>query len=635
MLLQAKPFPLSRFGFRLPLRWYKRLTLATAFSIWMLIVLGGMVRVTESGRGCGDSWPMCNGHLFPSFEYHELVEWNHRLFATLVGGLMILTIGSTVLWYRKPRRVLFMALLAGLTYVAQAVLGGITVLLHLDHTWVAAHMGNSMLLMASVVLLAFFARESELGTGERNKTLRYLSLGVLVWTYIALFTGSAVIGNNADLACPEWPQCSASNPLPDNWPEWVNFGHRLAVGFSDVLMLALGVLVLRSSRRTDGRVIWTGRLLAGLYISQVFLGAFTIWLGAPSYLKGAHLALAAATWAILVLTTTFIWVGPAVSKVNGGPSGGNVARKFRLTRAVRRTKLAPEVVRNYLKLMRFNVIPLLLVPTIASMLIAAVQFPPQRSLLELILLTALGGVLATGGAHTINQYLDRDLDARMKRTKLRVIVTGKVSPQKALAFGIFLTAAGVIQLGLTVNFLAAALSLGGNLFYVFVYTIWLKRTSPQNIVIGGAAGAVPPLVGWAAVTGSIGLPALLFFAIIFFWTPAHFWALSLVRQEEYRAAGVPMLPVVKGEAAARAGIMQYSLMLVAVTMLPFLVHALSWLYLATALVLGFIFVRKALILARTASIPGAWKLFKFSNTYLALLYLVMVLDRLLALGGTA
>jgi protoheme IX farnesyltransferase len=196
-----------------------------------------------------------------------------------------------------------------------------------------------------------------------------------------------------------------------------------------------------------------------------------------------------------------------------------------------------------------------------------------------------------------------------------------------------LSALGFVQLWLTVNAVAAGLAVAGNLFYVFVYTIWLKRTSVQNIVIGGAAGAVPPLVGWAAVTGGIGLPALLFFAIIFFWTPAHFWALALVRQEDYREAGIPMLPVVRGEAATRAGILHYALLLVGATLLPVAIQALGGLYLLAAGGLGAVLLWRAVDLARQASPARAWQLFKFSNTYLALLYLAMVVDRLLAWAG--
>jgi protoheme IX farnesyltransferase len=277
---------------------------------------------------------------------------------------------------------------------------------------------------------------------------------------------------------------------------------------------------------------------------------------------------------------------------------------------------------------------LLLVPTAAAMLMADAQraTPTDKPLWWLMLLTMLGGTLAAGGAHAINQYCDRDIDARMRRTRRRALVTGQIPPGSALIFGIGLSVLSFALLWFGVNLPAASLALGGNLFYVFVYTIWLKRTSTQNIVIGGAAGAVPPLVGWAAVTGTMDLPALLFFAIIFFWTPAHFWALSLVRQEDYRAAGIPMLPVVRGEAYTRKSILLYAVLLLVVTLLPFATRSLGWLYLAAAVTLGLIFVLRALGLIRDASTARAWKLFKFSNIYLALLYLTMVLDRVVALG---
>jgi heme o synthase len=644
---------------RLSIGAYRKLTLATAFCVWALIVLGGAVRVTDSGTGCGETWPMCQGHLFPAFEYHQLVEWNHRLFATLVGLLMATTVGSTLLWYRRPRKLLVLALLAGTTYIAQAVLGGITVLLHLDHTWVAAHMGNSMILLGSVVLLAMFAREdgnaktprrqgrakdimvhadnsqllSRLSSiVDRPSSLRWLALITLVWTYLAMLTGSAVVGADADVACPAWPQCSDAHLLPLSGVEWINFGHRIAVGFSDVLMLALTALIWRVSR-DDKRLMRTAHVLAALYITQVFLGAFTIWLGAPDWIRGAHLALAAATWAALVVLTASTWATPAGQMGDGGSAGKK--RKSGSFLGVKRAARAvlPETARMYIGLMRPHVIPLLLVPAAASMLIAAVQHPPQRSLLELLAFTMLGGTLAAGGAHAINQYLDRDIDARMKRTSHRPVVTGRIAPRKALLFGLSLSGVAAVQMWLTVNPPAAILAVAGNLFYVFVYTIWLKRSSVQNIVIGGAAGAVPPLVGWAAVTGNVGVPALLFFAIIFFWTPAHFWALALVRQEEYREAGIPMLPVVKGEAATRAGILRYAVLLAGATVLPFAMQALGWVYLAVAVALGFVFVRRALQLLHSSSPALAWRLFKFSNAYLALLYAAMVVDRLLALGG--
>ncbi len=620
-------------SWRMPLKWYQRLTLATAVAIWLLIVLGSMVRVTESGTGCGNTWPMCHGSLIPHFEYHEMVEWTHRLVGFLIGWLMVGLGVSTLVWYRKPRRFLYLALAAGFFYILQAILGGLTVLLSVGHTWTALHMGNSMLLLASVTLLGLFARMGEIKKNTFSRGIRWLALGTLVWTYIALFTGAAVVGSDADLACAAWPQCQANQILPVTPNEWTNFGHRLAVGLSDVLLLGLAIVIWRSPAK-DKRVMRAVHFLGALYITQVFLGAFTIWLGAPSYMKGAHLAVAALTWAALVVLCTLLWLSPVKKQTDEGTGSDKPLKQEK------QSKLGwvPEPVRDYVSLMRLRVIPLLLVPTVAAMLIAAAQSPVQgdRSLLELILWTVIGGTLATGGAHTINQFLERDIDARMRRTKRRVLVTGQIAPPNALAFGLILTVVAVVMMWFLVNPIAAMLSLSGNLFYVVVYTMWLKRTTVQNIVIGGAAGAVPPLVGWAAVTGQVGLPAILFFAIIFFWTPAHFWALALVRREDYEAAGVPMLPAVKGEVVTQRNILYYAVLLLIVSVFPFMIHALSWIYLVAALGLGWVLVSKSFTLLRKGGQSGmqlrAMKLFKFSNTYLALLYLVMVVDRLIALG---
>ena len=628
-------------AWRFPARAYARLTLATALATWVLIVLGGIVRATDSGLGCA-TWPMCDGSLLPRLEYHQLIEWNHRFFATLVGLLMIVTVGATVVWYRRPRRLFWLALLAGVTYIAQAVLGGVTVLLKLPQTWIAAHMGNSMLLLAALILLALFARIGPAAAAEPDRGLRRLALGTTLWTYAALFTGSAVVGARADVACPSVPQCSDTSLLPVALDEWINFGHRIAVGGSGVLLALLAVAIWRT-RRADPRLTRTTAALLGLYAIQVAAGVATIWTGAPPVMKSIHLALAAAVWGTLVLATSFVLIGaPARNAPSIPPRAAQGGRRSRPADSWDPGQAVPVPVSNsyfqtlglYASLMKPRIIPLLLVPTAAAMVIADMQSPTPRPLPALIFWTLLGGILAAGGAHAINQYLDRDIDARMRRTRNRPVVTGRIAPRRALAFGLALTALAFGQLALTTNLAAATLALTGNLFYVLVYTIWLKRTSTQNIVIGGAAGAVPPLVGWAAVTGQVGLPALLFFAIIFFWTPAHFWALALVRQEDYRAAGIPMLPVVRGGPVTRVSILLYTILLLAVTLLLFVTRSLGWIYLAGAVGLGLLFVWRATQLLREPSTARAWKLFKFSNIYLALLYAAMVADRLLAFGDS-
>ncbi len=263
---------------------------------------------------------------------------------------------------------------------------------------------------------------------------------------------------------------------------------------------------------------------------------------------------------------------------------------------------------------------LLLFTTVTTMLVAG---DPS---LGLILLTCLGGYLSAGGAGAVNHALDRDIDARMGRTANRPVAAGRISPGAAMAFGIALGVLAVVELSLAVNPLAAALSLSGFLGYTLVYTVWLKRRTPQNIVIGGAAGAVPPLVGWAAVTGGLDGTALYLFAIVFFWTPPHFWALSLLMKEEYAKVGVPMLPVVRGERETRRQILLYTLLLYAVTQLPFCAGGFGATYLVASLLLGGAFIAGAVTLQRRADRRSALRLYLFSLAYLAALFAAMVVD---------
>src|SRR4051812_45718014 len=287
--------------------------------------------------------------------------------------------------------------------------------------------------------------------------------------------------------------------------------------------------------------------------------------------------------------------------------------------AVRRSPPAT-VAADYVALTKPKVQSLLLLTTVASMEIAG---DPS---LPLIAATCLGGYLSAGGAGAVNHWYDRDLDARMARTATRPVPSGRVSPRAALAFGLTLAVLSVVWMSLAVNPLAAALSFSGFLGYTVVYTFWLKRRTPQNIVIGGAAGAIPPLVGWAAVTGGLDGTALYLFAIVFFWTPPHFWALSLLMKDEYAKVGVPMLPVVRGERETRRQILLYSLLLYAVSQLPFCAGGFGTTYLAGSLVLGAGMIGGAVRLLRRADRRSALWLYLFSLAYLALLFVAMVAD---------
>jgi len=282
----------------------------------------------------------------------------------------------------------------------------------------------------------------------------------------------------------------------------------------------------------------------------------------------------------------------------------------------------------YYQLTKPRIVILLLITTLPSMVLADRGMPS----LWLIAATLIGGTMSAGGANAINQFLDRDIDEIMTRTRRRPLPAHLIKPRHALAYGIALGAAGFVWLLLTVNLLAALLSAAALAFYVFVYTSWLKRSSPQNIVIGGAAGAAPALVGWAAVTGRVGWPAVILFAVVFLWTPPHFWALSLKYERDYRAAGVPMLPVVAGPRATTRSILWYSFVLVAVTLTLWPVGHTGFVYPAAAAVLGAIFIVRALRLRSAGTTAVAMRLFRYSIVYLALLFGAVALDTLVKYG---
>lgn len=278
--------------------------------------------------------------------------------------------------------------------------------------------------------------------------------------------------------------------------------------------------------------------------------------------------------------------------------------------------------RAYFLLTKPRVIELLLITTVPAMILAADKLPSVSLIGEVL----LGGAMAAGGANTINCWIERDRDHLMRRTSERPLPSGDIDPNAAFVFGLALEAGAFAWLWATVNLLSAALAVGAMLFYVFVYTIWLKPRTPQNIVIGGAAGAVPALVGWAAITNGLGAGAWVLFAIVFFWTPPHFWALSMRYRDDYANAGIPMLPVVKGLRAATRQIVVYSVIVVAVSFALLPTSSVGWIYGVSAGLLGAFFLWKSVELARDPDPNRAIKFFMFSNTYLALLFAAVAVD---------
>jgi protoheme IX farnesyltransferase len=281
---------------------------------------------------------------------------------------------------------------------------------------------------------------------------------------------------------------------------------------------------------------------------------------------------------------------------------------------------ARQVVTDYVTLTKPRVQLLLLLTTITTMYVAG---DPS---VGLVALTVVGGSLSAGGAAAFNHYWDRDIDLAMERTAGRPVPSGRVRPAAALVYGFVLQGLSFLLLATTVNVLAASLALVGFVWYALVYTVWLKRRTPQNIVIGGAAGAVPPLVGWAAVTGSVAPAALYLFAIVFYWTPPHFWALSLLMKDEYAAVGVPMMPVVRGEEETRRQVLLYAALLVVLTLLPVAFGFFGLIYAIAAAALGGAFLVRAYDLYRQADRATALRAYLFSLLYLALLFGAMVLD---------
>ena len=376
-------------------------------------------------------------------------------------------------------------------------------------------------------------------------------------------------------------------------------------------MASLFIQAWRTQRHQTAILVAT--TAAGvLYFAQVLMGAVETARQFPDYLLGLHIATAVAVWVAMVIQVTLTGLA--------GESLETEAKEK--ASAIRRNGL--HLFRDFLMLTKPIVVLLLLVTTFAGMVVGAEAWPS----FSLVFWTLLGGALAAGGSGAINQYIDRFDDMKMQRTASRPIPTGRLTPGEGLAFGVALTLASFYLMVVFVNFLAALLTLAGIVYYVLLYSIILKKTTVQNIVIGGGAGAIPPLVGWAAATGSLNIPALFLFAVVFMWTPPHFWALALVRRKDYARAGVPMLPVVRGEKATRGQILLYTLELVGLTLFLPLFGLGGSLYLVSAVVLGGLLVFSAWRVWKGEGNKAAWKMYRHSSMYLAFLFVALMVDRL-------
>ena len=588
-----------------------------------LIVLGGIVRITGSGMGCGDHWPRCNGEWFPPLDLPTLIESSHRWAAALVSILVFAVAAVALRRHRSEPALRNPALVAAFLLVVQVLLGAVTVKLVLPPWVVVTHFANAMLLLAALLVVALRAAPEAPTTlpredrhGDHGLVLATVALG-----FVLILFGAQVANFDAGLLCLGFPLCNGSALPPEGDLARLHWSHRvLALGF----LIVLGVLVsrLNRSRSPDTTAVrrWAATVL-GATLIQVGVAAAMMLHLLPTGLRALHL-----------LVGTVIWAALVALAFHSARTGREAMSSREQVRDLAPDDAAPSLAADLVTLTKPRIISLLLVTTVAPMFITPAGLPSPA----LVFWVVVGGYLMAGGANAINMWFDRDIDTRMSRTKLRPIPAGRISPAAGLAFALGLAALAFAVFWFQVNPLSAWLALGGLLFYVFVYTVWLKRSSPQNIVIGGAAGAFPPLVGWAAVTGGLDLAAVYLFAIIFYWTPPHFWALALVKQADYARAGIPMMPVVRGEARTKYEMLVYTLILVPLTVLPFFFGALGPFYVVAAALLGGRLLWHCLRVVRERPItPVAWGMYRYSLIYLALLFVAMSVDRNLPIGREA
>ncbi|CAN5807252.1 heme o synthase [soil metagenome] len=591
---------------------FTRLAVAAAVATFVLIAVGGLVRATDSGLGCPD-WPLCFGGWLPPAGLHAWIEHTHRLVAAIFVGPLIGAIGLITVFSarRRDRPLLAAAVIAGVLVIAQSLLGAAVVLERLSPALVTAHLGMALVVLAAVIFIGERAAGGPMPHAPLSRrSVLLAATAALIFAQMLL--GSWVTGQGAGLAFADFPLMDGELlPALAADAQAIHLSHR-------AVSVAVAGLVVWSAF-----AVWRGtdaplpRRLAGwlvvLTFVQIALGGANVFSRLSAIFVVLHLAVGAAMWGLA------IWLLLS-------------SRRHEPARTARRVKAAAsgpmDTVRAYVALTKPRIIELLLVTTVPTMVLAEGGIPSPLLMAAVV----IGGTLAAGGANAINQYIDRDIDDLMRRTRHRPLPRHAITPGRALAFGVILSLVSFAWLAITVNLLSALLATSAIGFYVFVYTMWLKRTTPQNIVIGGAAGCVPVLVAWAAVTGEVGLPALVLFAIVFYWTPPHFWALALRYRGDYAAAGVPMLPVVRGEVETARQITLYSIALVAVSLLLLPAAGMGWIYLAAALVLGAIFVRFALRLrGDAANGRAAINLFRYSISYLTLLFAAVALDALVRL----
>lgn len=589
------------------------LLLSAALSVFLVIVIGGVLRVTEvepacrAILACADRWLL-------SRSAEAFLPFSHHLLGLL--SLLLVAAAAGISWrrYRPIRLLAYPLVLAFFLMLGQGLLGGLLAFAAGSPLLASLHLGIALtilgLLIASTVMA--FVLHHNPAQKDRLKfqsPFAHQGLYVLFGLFVVLVSGAFVAASEATYACSGWPLCNGEW-IPTHPLGWVNVAHRLLVGLVGIYMLVLLRNAWRS-QRSQRAILSAASLLVVLYFAQLLVGALNVSKDFPATLLGLHMASAAALWAMAVVLGTLTGLAARSPEEESAEAAIPIDSQQRL--------------HDLLSLTKPLIVALLLVTTYAGMVVGARTIPA----LALTFWTLLGGALAAGGSGAVNQYIDRQPDQRMARTARRPIASGRMTPAEGLAFGLSLLVVSFYIFASFVNLLAALLALAGMIYYIIIYSIWLKHATTQNIVIGGGAGAIPPMVGWAAATGRLDIPALFLFAIIFMWTPPHFWALALIRQKEYARAGIPMLPVVRGEQATRWQILIYTLELVALTLLLPLFGMAGALFLFSAAILGAWLILAAWKLWSVGGNKIAWRMYRYSSMYLALLFAALVVDALI------
>jgi heme o synthase len=609
---------------------FQRLAALTLGTAILLVTVGVIVRATDSGLGCPD-WPLCYGQLIPPLDDSKAwIEWIHRGIAAII-GFQILGLAALALIDHRDRPSLVWPSFASVGLVGfQAWLGRETVRLGNSGESVTAHLAAAMVLVG---LLVFLTVRSGLPAriGGRGASQRFTLLAsfAAIATFALMLFGSHVTATDTALVFPDWPLMGGSLVPPLTEVSSAHILHRWVAGLVGLVVAAAAIAAWRT-QRAHPTIVRLALGAAALFAIQVVIGGLQVLTQLSAWTQTLHLALGAVIWAMLAGLAIVSYYTARLQVVDPDPAATASESGAAHTRG--------DSIRAYIALTKPRIIELLLVTTVPAMVLATRWVPglDWGTWGWLVVWTMIGGTLAAGSANAINCYLDRDIDELMARTRRRPLPAHEVEPERAVVFGIVL---GIISFALMawfVNLLAAFITLLAIAFYVVVYTMMLKRTTPQNIVIGGAAGALPPVIGWAAVTGEVGIPALILFALVFYWTPPHFWALSLRIRKDYAAAGVPMLPVVRGIPETTRQIGLYTLLMVAISLLLWPVAQMGLIYLGAAIGLGIVFIWQAYALWRRSaseeqSTQGAISLYRYSISYLSLLFLAVAVDALIVI----